>query len=540
VSAIAIGALPPPPAQAYPICVCSKREAPGIAQPRCGDAFKIVEGPGGIYEFNENGRGRTTLSTDEYKVCNMDACTKLANGLPGPASTCVPPLAQASPPSADRAPGPVERFTISGSATIGSRLVPRLIAGYANAQNWRPSTDTCDQEIHLAPLTQPSQTALIIDCRARGSDAGIPELESGSAEIAMLSRPIRPDEVAGMRRNGYPHITTALQEHVVALDGVAVIVSDRSSVNPMKLQEIRTIFEGPRGDWSFYLLDEKSGTRAIFESMIFADARSRLPSCDGVNVRCFSDPQDVVAAVARDRRGIGFVGSAYKNAPGVKSVAIRGDCGITQEPSIFDIKTEDYLFSRQLLLYTAKVRSLQASGLLFYAMSDNAQPTIEDAGYVSQTVSLQSAFDAERRLTRYQQSPPAEDTLEHDRTAMADLHSTLKGASRLSISFRFRSDATTFDTRAVQDLQRLADYLTFTLPRSKVVLVGFTDSTGDFKSNTDLSLNRARAVAGALEATGIERDRITLKPASELMPVACNDSELGRSKNRRVEVWVRP
>lgn len=544
VTAIALAVLSPPPAQAYPICVCSKKDPPGTAQPRCGDALKITEGPGGTYELNEIRRGWTALSTDEYKVCNPDACTALKRKLeesgeqhPEPSSDkCPVPDPQRQPPP------PEERFAISGSATIGTRLVPRLITGYANAQDWRSSSESCDQAVRLAPADQPSHPALTIDCRAQGSNAGIPDLEKGDAEIAMLSRPITPSEIAGMRERGYPHITTALQEHVLALDGIAVVVSDRNPDSALKLAEIRAIFETPHAERNYYLLDERSGTRAIFESMMFADGKDRLPSCDGANVRCFSDPQEVVRAVAGDRRGIGFVGSAYKDAPGVKSVAVRGDCGVTQEPSIFDIKTEDYLFSRQLLLYTAKVRSLQAAGFLFYAMSDNAQPIIENAGYVSQTVSVQSPADAERRLLRYQQQPPAETQLDHDSKAMADLHNTLKGAARLSISFRFRSDSTAFDTRAVQDLQRLADYLTFDDKgrNDKVVLAGFTDAAGDFRANVDLSLNRARAVAGALQATGIEQHRISTIGASELMPVACNDTDLGRGKNRRVEVWVRP
>jgi phosphate transport system substrate-binding protein len=173
-------------------------------------------------------------------------------------------------------------------------------------------------------------------------------------------------------------------------------------------------------------------------------------------------------------------------------------------------------------------------------MSDRAQQAIEDAGYVNQTIASQAAADAERRLTSYEQSPPHERDLDHNPRAMLDLHRALRGAARLSISFRFRFNSTTLDTRAVQDLHRLADYLTFAARDSKILLVGFTDSAGDAQANAALGLNRAKAVAGALEAIGIKADRIGTKGAGELMPVACNDSELGQGKNRRVEVWLLP
>ena len=37
----------------------------------------------------------------------------------------------------------------------------------------------------------------------------------------MLSRPIKNSEIAEMRRNGFPGMTTILHEHILALDGLA-------------------------------------------------------------------------------------------------------------------------------------------------------------------------------------------------------------------------------------------------------------------------------------------------------------------------------
>ncbi len=433
-----------------------------------------------------------------------------------------------------------QRFAIHGSATIGVKLIPHLIAKYADDRGWEASSRTCHGEIRLTSRKNPGQTPLIVDCHPEGSDTGIPQLAEGRAEIAMLSRPANREEYNLIRSKNYVP-TGALQEHVLALDGVSIIVSKRNPINGLTLDKVREIFrqsDGNRG-WKLHLLDEQSGTRAIFETMLFSNEQ-KLPACGSSNVQCFSDPKELVMAVARDSQGVGFIGSAYGKEENVKIVPILGRCGIKQEPSIFNIKTEDYLFSRQLLLYTARVKSLQSTSFMFYVMSDSAQPAIEEAGYVSQSIVPESVEDSQDRLAIYEDSPPKEDGLDHSPRAMSELRKTLKKANRLSVSFRFRFNSTTLDTRAFQDLHRLADYLTYTASNNKIMLVGFTDKAGSAEANVVLSLSRANAIAGALEDLGIQRDRIVTKGAGELMPVACNDSELGQSKNRRVEVWKLP
>lgn len=65
---------------------------------------------------------------------------------------------------------------------------------------------------------------------------------------------------------------------------------------------------------------------------------------------------------------------------------------------------------------------------------------------------------------------------------------------------------------------------------------GHTDNVGDAKSNLTLSENRAKAVADALVAQGIEAKRLSTAGHGQDKPVADNSSEEGRAKNRRVEL----
>jgi hypothetical protein len=46
-------------------------------------------------------------------------------------------------------------------------------------------------------------------------------------------------------------------------------------------------------------------------------------------------------------------------------------------------------------------------------MSDRAQPAIERADYVNQTIAAQTVAEGEKRLTKYERSPPSEDLLDH-------------------------------------------------------------------------------------------------------------------------------
>lgn len=88
-------------------------------------------------------------------------------------------------------------------------------------------------------------------------------------------------------------------------------------------------------------------------------------------------------------------------------------------------------------------------------------------------------------------------------------------------------------TPALQEVAKLlgAD------PSLKLWVVGHTDSVGQADANMKLSQARAEAVVTALTTThGITAARLKGYGVGPLAPVASNDSEDGRAKNRRVEL----
>jgi len=78
------------------------------------------------------------------------------------------------------------------------------------------------------------------------------------------------------------------------------------------------------------------------------------------------------------------------------------------------------------------------------------------------------------------------------------------------------------------------------LEEMRLVIVGHTDSVGDFYYNIDLAERRANAVRDALlsEPYNVNEERLVAMGAGPIAPVASNLSEEGRALNRRVEFII--
>lgn len=75
-------------------------------------------------------------------------------------------------------------------------------------------------------------------------------------------------------------------------------------------------------------------------------------------------------------------------------------------------------------------------------------------------------------------------------------------------------------------------------PQVKADLVGYTDDAGDDGKNKSLAKERTRVIKTWLTDHGIAAGRIDTKGMGEENPIASNKTEMGREKNRRVEVCI--
>ncbi|MRX31403.1 OmpA family protein [Aminobacter sp. MDW-2] len=115
---------------------------------------------------------------------------------------------------------------------------------------------------------------------------------------------------------------------------------------------------------------------------------------------------------------------------------------------------------------------------------------------------------------------------------MADTLSTSGGISLYGIFFD--TDKADIKPESGPTLKEIAKLLGDN-PALAVAVVGHTDSQGKFDYNIDLSNRRAAAVKAALVSQfGIDGGRLTAAGAGMMAPVASNDNDEGRAKNRRV------
>jgi phosphate transport system substrate-binding protein len=151
-----------------------------------------------------------------------------------------------------------------------------------------------------------------------------------------------------------------------------------------------------------------------------------------------------------------------------------------------------------------------------FALSSEGQKVVKATGFIDLNVGFMSSKECETGCSpRYLQAT--------------------QNARRLSLDFRFRTGSADLDSRALRDLDRLMFFLRdVTAP--KLILLGFSDGRGSPQQNLALSRERAKKVDEELAARGIRAARVDA--LGQEMAVASNDSDSGREKNRRVEVWL--
>ncbi len=100
---------------------------------------------------------------------------------------------------------------------------------------------------------------------------------------------------------------------------------------------------------------------------------------------------------------------------------------------------------------------------------------------------------------------------------------------------KFVTGSATFASEAAVVLFELGQMLDDN-PDWVIRVEGYTDNLGTHDANMAVSLRRANAVASYLSARGIKGNRVKVAAMAEANPLAPNDSEANRAKNRRIEI----
>ena len=107
-------------------------------------------------------------------------------------------------------------------------------------------------------------------------------------------------------------------------------------------------------------------------------------------------------------------------------------------------------------------------------------------------------------------------------------------------SLVFRPGSTALEEIEFAELEALAEFLD-SRPDARAVLVGHTDATGSLEANIELSLRRARSVRDRLvDSYSVDPEQLSVRGIGYLAPRETNETEIGRDRNRRVEVVLIP
>ncbi|APH39630.1 PstS family phosphate ABC transporter substrate-binding protein [Methanohalophilus halophilus] len=211
-----------------------------------------------------------------------------------------------------------------------------------------------------------------------GSTTGIKALIDDKVDIAMASRKMKDSEREAAEANGIDPV-----EHVIAWDGLTVVVNPANPVDQLTYDQIKGIYDGSISNWAdvggedkeiiIQNRDPSSGTYGYFKEELLGEEEFRPDLVSrGSNGA-------IVQAVTQEDAAIGYIGFAYLD-DSVKAVDIDAGYGMV-EPTSENILAGDYPLARPLHFYTDGQPTGLAADFIEYILSEEGTIIINDVGY---------------------------------------------------------------------------------------------------------------------------------------------------------------
>ena len=389
---------------------------------------------------------------------------------------------------------------IGGSSTVGDALAPALVKTFMEKEGYSDVQIVSSAKDEKSVVGTKNGKKDRIEIFAKGTGKGFKALNTNEIDICMASS----QAPAG----------SSYEEHPIGLDGIAIVVNKNSNMQSIAYSEINNVFSS--STMPIYRMDENAGISKVFKESVMSGKDIHT------SAKKFAKSAELVSALGNDPSGIGFVSYTLINSGNIKALPItieKGMPGIV--PNALTIQSEKYPLCRRLYLYTNKSNNQLTSRIVEFAESKDGQQIVSQNGFVNLTINVNNN---DINPIAMPNDPPEYTTL-------------INNGKKITSELRFETGKQSLDSRGVADILRLVKFMTE--PENagkKVILVGFTDNTGDNKKNLSLSVQRANVVKTILEASGI--------PVKKTMgfgsarPVRSNLTEEDRANNRRVELWL--
>jgi len=240
----------------------------------------------------------------------------------------------------------------------------------------------CEGSTTVLPIAQAAaevymdnNSGVNISVRGGGSGVGATSLIEGRCDIADCSRAFKDSELQKAAAKGKDP-----KAHVIAMDGIAVIVHPSNKFAELTKQQVKDIYTGKISNWSalggdnarivVVSRDSASGTFEAFGELALKGAKVRPDALmQAAN-------QGVAGIVSRTPGAIGYVGLGYIT-PSVKTVKING---ITASRET--VLSGKYPYSRPLFMYTDGQPQGKVKDFIDFILSAGGQKIVEEQGFV--------------------------------------------------------------------------------------------------------------------------------------------------------------
>jgi phosphate transport system substrate-binding protein len=274
----------------------------------------------------------------------------------------------------------MKRIVVCGLLTLAFILVAEANASPKQTLQIEGSTTVGPIADAFAEAFKSRYTNLDITVKKTGSGDGAAALVDGRCDIAIMSRFMKEKEYKKAVENEIFPVP-----HVVAMDGVCVVVHPSNPVTELTTQQVRDIYLGKITNWKqvggpnlkivAISRDTSSGTFETFHKLVMSKSKMG-PKVEYVN----SNPQ-AHARVKTTIGAIGYVGIGFLDA-NVKALKIDGIM-----PSRQTIATGQYPIARPLFMFTngyPKLGSMTYKFCTFY-LTEIGQEIIEAKGFIPVT-----------------------------------------------------------------------------------------------------------------------------------------------------------
>jgi phosphate transport system substrate-binding protein len=213
-----------------------------------------------------------------------------------------------------------------------------------------------------------------------GSGVGIAALINGGTDICEASRPMKPVEKNQVRTRHAKDV----KEFPVALDGLAVYVSDSNPIKSITEPQLKAIYIGKITNWRevggkdakivAYSRENSSGTYMFFKEHVLnnEDFARDIQSLPGTGA--------IVNAVSKDPASIGYGGIAY--ASGIRVIPVsKDDKSEAVSPTLDTVKSGQYPLSRNLYFYTVGDPLGDVKAFIDWVLGPEGQKLCAAVGY---------------------------------------------------------------------------------------------------------------------------------------------------------------